>query len=237
MFKPVSNKHESVYEKVVKQLRNSILEGKLKPGDKLPGERNLAEYLGVSRSSLREALKRLSVEGLVNIKHGQGVFISERDPEQIILQFAQGLFAGNDTLKDLFEIRKIFEVQAAKWAAERVNKDQILLLENDVIKTLIMLKEEKHRNLINIAEHDCNFHNNLAILSGNAVLEKIMFNLIDLINESRMQTFSIPKRLYTSIEEHLEIVRAIEKKDPLLAGEAMLKHLENVERDLLGNRQ
>ncbi|MDK2824805.1 MAG: GntR family transcriptional regulator, transcriptional repressor for pyruvate dehydrogenase complex [Clostridia bacterium] len=232
MFKPIYQEQESVYEKVVKRLKSSIVEGKLKPGDKLPAERILAQMLGISRTSLREALKLLSAEGLVDIKHGKGVFIAENEPDDIIQKFSSKIFVENDTLKDFFEIRKVLETQAAIWVAERGNLEQINNLENIVTKTISELTESKKINFALLAEHDMKFHTCLAETSGNAVLLRIMQNLIDLLNEARSQALSIPKRPYMSLEEHLQIIKAIKEKNPEKAGKAMLTHLKNVEKDI-----
>ncbi|MFZ5943582.1 MAG: FadR/GntR family transcriptional regulator [Bacillota bacterium] len=233
MFKPIYQEQESVYEKVVKRLKSSILEGKLKPGDKLPAERVLAEMLGISRTSLREALKLLSAEGLIEIKHGKGVFIAETDePINVIKKFSSKIFIETHTLMDFFEIRKVLETQASIWAAERCSDAQICQLEEIVTKAHSELTENTKINVALLAEHDMKFHNYLAEVSGNAVLIRIMQNLIDLLNETRSQTISIPKRPYISLEEHLEIVGAIKKRDPERAGKAMYTHLKNVERDI-----
>jgi len=232
MFKPINQEHESVYEKVVKRLKSSIAEGTLKPGDKLPAERVLAQMLGISRTSLREALKLLSAEGLIDIKHGKGVFIAEKETDDIIQKFSAKIFVENDTLKDFFEIRKVLETQAAKWAAERSNEKQIAHLENIITKTHSELTASKKFDFAILAEHDMKFHISLVKASGNAVLIRIMQNLIDLLNESRSHALAVPKRPYNSIEEHLAIVQAIKMKNPESAGKAMLAHLRNVEKDI-----
>ncbi|MFZ7102745.1 MAG: FadR/GntR family transcriptional regulator [Peptococcaceae bacterium] len=235
MFQPINQEQDSVYEKVVKRLKSSIAEGKLKPGDKLPAERVLAQMLGISRTSLREALKLLSAEGLVDIKHGKGVFIAEQETDDIIQKFSAKIFIENNTLKDFFEIRKVLETQAAMWAAERSSQEQIIDLESIVTKTFAELTASKKFDYAILAEHDMKFHNCLAEASGNAVLIRIMQNLIDLLTETRSHALSVPKRPYHSIEEHLEIIKAIKERSSAKAGNAMLIHLRNVEKDIFPN--
>jgi len=235
MFKPLYQEQENVYEKVVKRLKASIVEGKLKPGDKLPAERVLAQMMGISRTSLREALKLLSAEGLVDIKHGKGVFIAENDPDHILKVFSAKKFVENNTLKDFFEIRKVLETQAAIWAAERSTAKQIENLERIVTDTLSQLTDSDKANFVLLAKHDMLFHNFLAEVSGNGVLIQIMQNLIDLVDETRSHTLTIPKRPYISLDEHLAIVKAVKERNKEKARDAMLTHLQNVERDIFFN--
>jgi len=233
MFKPINQEQDSLYEKVLKSLKSSIAEGKLKPGDKLPAERVLAQMLGISRTSLRVALKLLSAEGLVEIKHGKGVFIAEKDTDDIIKKFSEKIFIENDTLKDFFQIRKVLETQGAKWAAEKGNHEQIANLESIVTTTLAELTANKKLDYAILAEHDLKFHTCLAEASGNPVLIRIMQNLIDLFNETRVHSLSV--RPYNSINEHLEIVKAVKSRSSENAGDAMLVHLSNVEKDIFPN--
>lgn len=224
---------DTIYEKVVKSIKSSIAEGKLKPGDKLPAERALAQMLGISRTSLRIALKLLAAEGLVEIKHGKGVFIAEKDNDDIIKKFSEKIFIEDETLKDFFEIRKVLETQAAIWAVEKGTQEQIANLEDIVNSTLAELNSNKELDYGILAEHNFKFHTCLAEACGNPVLLRIMENLIDLFNETR--THSLLIRPYNSIKEHLEIVQAIKDRRPEKAGDAMLVHLRNVEKDIFPN--
>ena len=172
---------DTIYEKVVKSIKSSIAEGKLKPGDKLPAERALAQMLGISRTSLRIALKLLAAEGLVEIKHGKGVFIAEKDNDDIIKKFSEKIFIEDETLNDFFEIRKVLETQAAIWAVEKGTQEQIANLEDIVNSTLAELNSNKELDYGILAEHNFKFHTCLAEACGNPVLLRIMENLIDLL--------------------------------------------------------
>lgn len=234
LFKPINQKSESVYQKIVNELKSSIVQGKLKPGDKLPGERDLSEMLGVSRTSLREALKLLAASGLVTIKHGQGVFIAEQDQETYIRRFVEHILIDKEKIAELFAIRKVLEVNAAAWAAEKGKPDQKLALREIVIVTKQKLNGDKG-DLLLLAEHDSAFHNTLAAATNNSVLINIMYSLLDLIGDSRCQAMQVPSRPLKSLDEHLAVADAIIAGDQKKAKEKMLQHLDAVEKDVLND--
>lgn len=233
MFKPIKKDPSSVYEQILKELTSSIMHGDLKPGDKLPSERNLSEMMGVSRTSLREALKMLAATGMVVIKHGQGVFITEKEtPTNLLKDFAGQHFINSKTLSDLFELRKLLETQNAIWACQRAEVDLIDSLAQLVDHTISVLKDNKN-DLVILAKQDSEFHTLLAEATGNQVIVRVMHDLLDLLNESRCRALSIPDRPLRSLNEHKEIVEAIKTRDVDIVKEKMLNHLNNVEAELL----
>src|ERR671924_1595680 len=121
-------KKTRLYEEVVGQLHQLIDDGRLKAGDRLPSERELAETFRVSRSSVREAIKTLENEGLVITRPGSGTFITAVDVEALIQPLASLLSRGKDALLDLFEMRRLVEPSIAALAAERAPSADILRL-------------------------------------------------------------------------------------------------------------
>ncbi len=234
MFKPINQKSESIYQRVVTELKTAIVQGKLKPGDRLPSERDLAEMLGVSRTSLREALKLLAASGLVTIKHGQGVFIAEQEQDTYVRKFVDHLFIDKTKIAELFAIRKVLEVQAASWAAEHGTSDQKQMLIDIVLATRAKIKGNQE-DLSILAEHDSVFHNTLAIATNNSVLIDVMYSLLDLLGDSRFQAMQVPSRPHRSLSEHEEVAQAIYMGDTERAKATMLNHLNAVERDVLYN--
>lgn len=233
MFTPVKKDPTSVYEKVLLQLKTAIMHGDLKPGDKLPAERTLAEMLGVSRTSIREALKMLAASGMVEIKHGQGVFITEqKSPGNLLLDFFGQNLIDNKTLEDLFELRKLIETQNAIWACQRGSDEDIEDLANLVEKTIKMVHENE-QDLVILAKQDSEFHTKLAEASGNKIIVRVMHDLLDLLDESRCHALSIPSRPLKSLLEHQEIVKALKIRDVELVRKKMLLHLTNVEEEML----
>ncbi|QGP93688.1 HTH-type transcriptional regulator LutR [Neomoorella glycerini] len=233
LFQPINRNPKSVYHRVVDEIKKSIFEGRMKPGDRLPAERELAEMLGVSRTSVREALKMLAAEGLVSIRHGQGAFISEQDPDEYLKQFASHLPVNRDTVLHLFEVRKVLEPQAARWVAERASQADIQELAGMVTTTREQLGRLRSGRLSLLAGHDSNFHYRLAQATGNTVLVRLMHSMLDLLADSRSRSLAIPGRGERSVDEHYEIVKALINRNGDEAAAAMLRHLEDVEEQVV----
>ncbi|MGF7186597.1 GntR family transcriptional repressor for pyruvate dehydrogenase complex [Desulfitispora alkaliphila] len=234
MFNQIHTKSQSVYQKVVSELKLAIVNGQLKPGEKLPNQRELAEMLGVSRTTLREALKLLEASGLVVIKHGQGVYVTDKDPNTPVDTFVQQLFIGKEKIEELFAIRRVLEVQAAIWAAKNGTEEQKQELLKIVAETTDALESKgiKDKSVL-LAEHDRIFHNALAEATNNSVFVKIMHDLIDLLTDARCQATRVPNRPVKSLRDHLKIAQAIIKGDTKEAKNTMLEHLDAVEKDLM----
>jgi GntR family transcriptional repressor for pyruvate dehydrogenase complex len=233
LFKPINPNPKSVYHQVVDQIKNSIFEGRITPGDRLPAERVLADMLGVSRASVREALKMLASEGLVSIRHGQGVFISEQDPDEYLKQFAGHLNVNRETVVNLFQIRKVLEPQAARWVAERGSEVDIQELVAMVAATKQQLGRLRSGRLSLLAGHDSLFHYRIAQATGNNVLVRLMHSLLDLLADSRSRSLSIPGRGERSVDEHYQIAEALTRRSAGEAEQAMLFHLEDVEQQII----
>lgn len=233
LFQPLKYDPKSIYQRIVDEIKKSIFEGRMKPGDRLPSERELASMLEVSRASVREALKMLSSEGLVNIRHGHGVFISDQDPDEYLKKFASKLPLNKDTVKHLFEVRMVLEPQTVIWVAEKGNYEEILKIHRMVETTMEQIKSIKSGYLSLLAEHDSNFHYSIARATGNSVLVLLMHSMLHLLADSRSRSLLIPGRGAQSVEEHYIISAALIKRDAEKASTAMLNHLENVEGQIM----
>lgn len=236
MFKSINEERKTFSKKVVDHIRELILSGQLKPGDKLPAERDLVDMMNVSRPTIREAFKILSAMGFIKIKPGHGVFVSDYNDR--IDNLASFLFLQTDTIHELFEVRKILETETASWAAKRGTDDfleQIHTQTNEVYHRVLVDKEfpdaaERERFL---SESDQTFHLMIAEAAGNEVLLRVMNNLIDLLRESRMRSMKVPGRFEQSLKEHMWIADALVARKPELARERMFNHLSSVELDLV----
>ncbi len=232
MFKPVKEQKQYLYENIVLQIKALILEGNIKPGDRLPAEREMVDLFGVSRSCIREAIKSLATMGLVRVVHGQGVFVCEVSGEDSAAQVISNLIVpGTGTMRDLFEMRKLLEAQAAEWAALRRTDGEAEAIMTTVVKA-VSIAAAHPPNIIGMWELDNKFHNQLALATHNQVLVRTMRGIMDLMAESRKGTLRFKDRPPKSAQEHLAVARAIIAGDPGAAREAMLTHLNNVEADL-----
>ena len=218
-----------LYESVIEQIMNLIKNNKLKPGDKLPPERELAEKLSISRNSLREAFRVLESRGLIKSKPGGGRYIREirknghSSTENIILSLEKS------SILELLEAREMFEVKIAKIAAQKATPEDIELIE----KALNKINEEEGLKDDKKMESDTEFHLAIASASHNFVFVNIIKLHLDLLKETREKTWKIPGRREEQQEEHQTIFQAIKEHDSKKAGEAILKHLKNVREVLV----
>jgi len=218
-----------LYESVIEQIMNLIKNNKLKPGDKLPPERELAEKLSISRGSLREAFRVLESRGLIKSKPGGGRYIREirknghSNTENIILSLEKS------SILELLEAREMFEVKIAEVAAQRATPEDIDLIEKALNR---MSKEEidKYKK----TESDTEFHLAIAGASHNFVFVNIIKLHLDLLKETRGKTWQIPGRREEQREEHQAIFRAIKEHNNKKAGEAMMKHLRSIRKVVVG---
>ncbi|MCG8403468.1 MAG: FadR family transcriptional regulator [Firmicutes bacterium] len=228
MFQRIG-RSDTLRHEVVEYIRKLIEEGKLKPGDRLPTEREMAEKFGVSRTVIRDAVKTLTGLGVLEVKHGIGIFAAVPDSQSIARQLSGLLFYREDTINNLFEVRMLLETEAAGWAAERRNREDLeLLFENARSHKSIA----ESGDVKTMGELDRSFHILVANATGNPVIIRLMKNLLDLFMVSNQQTLTITGRALQSVEEHRQICAAIKKKDVAKARLAMTKHLTSVVESL-----
>lgn len=221
-------KKTRLYEEVVGQLHQLIEAGKLKAGDRLPSERELAETFRVSRSSVREAIKTLENEGLVISRPGSGTFITALNVEALIAPLASLLSRGKDALVDLFEMRCLVEPSIAALAAERATPADILRLKE--IYTQQGQQIERHTSAV---DSDAAFHLTIGQATHNAALQRLVAAIVEILKPIREKSLQTPGRAHKSLASHREILVAIERHDPELARQAMLRHIQAVEQNVL----
>ena len=222
---------KGVTEQVADIIKRKIQDGIYKEGDKILGEREMAETIGVSRNTVREAYKILEAYGYLTVKHGTGVFISSSEHQ--IQKMTESFFVSTDHVKDFFAVRMILEEFTVKGAIENFDSTQIDYLEKIILEANEII--EKGVNFEQLAELDHKFHLTLANSSKNVVLIRIMNFLIDLLSETRTKAIQIPGRPLQSILEHAQILEAIKQKDIDLAQACMWKHLDSVEQSITDN--
>lgn len=228
MFEAFKVDRKNISDTVVEFIKDLIHEGKIKPGDRMPGERELAQQMNVSRNTIREAYKILAAQAYLNIKHGNGVFIADEDTQ--IHQLTSSFFVKNDQIIELFAIRKVLETQAIEWAVDHLHKEDEIELLNILKDTRAALKQRSYDEL---AQLDHKFHLTLMRMSRNTVLFRIMLNLIDLLSEARSASIHIPDRAEQSLKEHSRIVEFILAEEVEAAKQSMLEHLNSVEKSIV----
>jgi len=229
-FEPV--KRTKVYAEVAAQIHRLIGDGRLRPGDRLPPERDLAEMFGVSRTSVRDAIRVLEVRGLVEPRHGEGTIVRQVSIDAIVAPLADAIAASRDLTADLFDMRKMLEPPLARAAALRATPEDL-----EALAAIISRQAERTRaGEIAIAE-DTAFHYRIASAAKNQVVMRVIDVVMDLLRESRTRSLQGPGRADRSLAGHRRILAAIQAQDPEGAAEAMRSHIEEIEAVLAGHQR
>lgn len=209
---------EKISQNIVEQIRKKLINGSLQPGEVLPSEENLSKIFGVSRSSLREALQILEIQGIVDRKKRSGTVIRKLS----ILEMANIYLPRSDeeSLLDLMETREILEVAIVELVSERASPKDIQELES--------LLGWMENNPEEAAEADVAFHLALARMSRNEVMFNIVKSLKGTMDRLQERTIYLPGRLEQVLVEHRKIIESINSKDPELAKIYMKRHLRKV---------
>lgn len=216
-----------LYEQIVQQIEESVVNGTLKPGDQLPAERDLAQRLGVSRTAVREAVKTLREKGLVEAYSGRGTFITNGTSQAARQSFDLMVKIGQqEGSPHLAELRLILEPGIAALAAERVKEDDLAAM-----RDAVAVMERSQKDPQSYIEADLDFHLALAEAAGNPLILSLIDSIVGLLREQRMKIFNVAGGPERGQFHHKRILAAMEKHDSALAREAMHSHLEQVRED------
>jgi GntR family transcriptional regulator, transcriptional repressor for pyruvate dehydrogenase complex len=218
----------ALYTRIAAHVRELIEGGRLQPGERLPAERELAERLGVSRIPVREAMRTLAAQGLIEIRHGQGTFVSADAGEAAISRFTVALLNQRHSFEELFAVRRLLEPPSAQWAATRSGPDDVARLRR-ILTAMGQIADEPDPDLEAFAARDTQLHLEIAQCASNRVLHRIMQAIQDLHEQQLETSLRYRGRLDRNIRDHRRIVEAIAAGDPVEAGAAMIDHLDNGE--------
>jgi GntR family transcriptional repressor for pyruvate dehydrogenase complex len=228
-------KHDRLYEGVVAQIQERIVTGKVKPGDRLPTESELAEQFGVSRSAVREAMKILSAKGLVEITPGRGTFAKDDLADAFVETLGLFVQMEPEAIKDLHTIRNVLEVANAEMAADSRGgeciEDMAQAIET-MDQTLADFDTDPLGNMERYIQADLGFHNHLARATGNSIAVILLEAIGDLLRKSRQQIFSVPGSPQKAQDFHRLILEHVRNGCPTEARVAMKQHLTQVEDDI-----
>jgi GntR family transcriptional regulator, transcriptional repressor for pyruvate dehydrogenase complex len=227
-------KRNRLSEQIAEQIQRNIIEGKLKQGDRLAPERELAEQLGVSRTVIREATKVLQERGLVKVITGSGTYATRIEPavvSQSIGLFVQGY---KHSFRDLLEIRRMLEVEVAGMAAERATNEDIHLLTAclDEMKAVLPEIRTTTEKMEKFVEADLRFHQYLGKASNNSLLPILLLPITDLLLEFRRKASSFPGAPERAISYHQTVLECVCSRDSQRCREAMRNHLSSTEEFL-----
>ncbi len=217
-------KRRRLHEDIVEQIRDLVRDGSLKHGDRLPPEREMAERLQVSRSSLREAMRALELQGMVASRPGAGTFINTGQFDAMAAVIAACLSDSQHTVQDVFEMRRILEPGIAALAAERANEADICHME----AALDEQREQIERGESGVAG-DTAFHFALAKATYNAALIKVVMAVADTLHQSRDRSLQTADRAQRSLASHEEMLELVRSHDCEGARQAMEHHISVIE--------
>jgi GntR family transcriptional regulator, transcriptional repressor for pyruvate dehydrogenase complex len=210
-----------VPERIAERILGHITAEQLRPGERLPPERELAQLLGVSRPSLREALKSLQARGHVDVRHGAGVYVAE-PPSTRALQAA--LSEADMSVAELFAMREVLEGPAAEWAAERQDGHRLLQVQ-EVYDELLAASLEPDIEWRRLQSLDAAFHLRIVDAAGNRFLRQTAGVLHEMLLRGMETTLAIPGRLEQSRRDHEQILRALLDADGSGARQAACAHI------------
>ena len=223
-IKPIKPKRIS--DQVLDQIRELIFRGTLKPGEQMMTERELAQAMNVSRTTVRDAIQRLVAMGMIVQKQGQGTFVKAVDTDREN-PLAKAMKAQNASLDDLLEVRMGLECNAASLAAKRADEDDITAMS----KSIDEMQAEIESGRLG-TEADTAFHMGIAYAAKNPLHILIMRNFYDYlflgIGENLARLYEDPKNIHIIFHQHKGILASIKARDPDKAYSAMKEHINFV---------
>jgi GntR family transcriptional repressor for pyruvate dehydrogenase complex len=215
----------TVTDDAIDRLKEMIRSGQIKPGDRLPREPDLAESLGVSRNSLREAVRALSLLRILDVRQGDGTYVTALAADTLLAALSVVVdFHGDATLLEVVEVRRILEPAATALAATRIDDDTLAELE------LLMERTTGSSTVEELVAADVEFHRLIATVAGNAALGAVLESISGPTQRMRVwRGIAGEGVIDRTIAEHRAILDALHRRDPELARSWATVHVAGVE--------
>lgn len=220
---------EPLGSEVARRLLDYLLSGAVRPGDKIPSERQLAEALGVHRPAVREAIRALGFLGLLEVRQGSGTYFRGPDQQLLFRLFEWSLLFGESQASDLLETRADLEVLASGRAAQRRSEDDVAALQE-------LLERMRTSDPDHFPDADVAFHTKIAELAGNVVLNDMLASIRTMIHGWVGRNIRTAGTTKIAFDDHIPIYEAIAAGDPDAARTAMAAHMQAATRRLLASR-
>lgn len=211
----------SIVEQVIESLKAYMEENELKPGDRMPTEKEICDSLGVGRSTVREAYRMMKAMELVTTVQGKGVFVSERKHK--VFQEYDWFSRNGESVVDYMEVRMAIEPLAVRLAVERGSegdRKRLFRLHQMFLSAL----EEK--NAVKLAAYDEAFHRHIVDMTGNQLLIRIEDSIVECLKEYRIRAFGIEENQIHALEPHEGILEAFRRQDSQLGMQVMIEHVK-----------
>jgi GntR family transcriptional regulator, transcriptional repressor for pyruvate dehydrogenase complex len=220
-------KREPVATQIARRLVEYIISGEIEPGARMPSERQLAEAFGVGRSAMREALKSLSMIGLVDVRQGDGTYLKKADAALLPQIIEWGLLIGEQRTMDLVEARQFIEIDLAELAAIRRTDEDLADMER-----YLRRMERSFNDSTAFVEADVAFHLKIAEAARNSVLRDIHSSIQALLRAWIGRVIAAADSAVPSFEEHIPVFDAVRDQDPERAKLAMEAHMTSAAKRL-----
>lgn len=219
----------SAADEAFKALHDMITSGRLKQGEKLPSQDRLAEQFGVSRNTIREAINRLTVLGLLSARQGIGTIINISGPSGYMASLSDHILLQPSTVREFMEARVIIEMSTVRLAVMRADEAALAELEENVRKQREAIKSG---NVEAFIKYDVEFHFSLARASGNKVLVQFLGAVTDLMKRFIMEVALLPRATRNALAFHRDILKLIRARDADGAERKLLEHLTDVLKNI-----
>ena len=215
----------AVTDEAITKIKDMIISGELAAGDRLPPEKELSEKLGLSRSSLREAVKALEIIRVLDVRRGDGTYVTSLEPKLLTeaMTFIVDLHQ-DETILEIFEVRRMLEPAAAATAARLITAEQIATLR------ATMDNIDEQTNVESLVEHDLVFHGLITAAANNSYLESVLDSLSSSTVRARIwRGLTQEKAVDRTLSEHAAIIEALERGDIELTRALVTVHISGVE--------
>ncbi|NEM91025.1 FadR/GntR family transcriptional regulator [Galbitalea soli] len=215
----------AVTEQAISTIKAMIVSGELRAGDRLPPEKELSERLGVSRNSLREAVKSLEFIRVLDVRRGDGTFVTSLDPEQLLeaMSFVVDLH-GDRSILEIFEVRRVLEPHAAALAATRIGEEELVSLAASLAAV------DESTDVDRMVAHDLEFHRIISDASGNAYLARLLDSMSGSTARARIwRGITQEGSAGRTLSEHAAILRALQNHDAEMTRAALVVHIGGIE--------
>jgi len=221
-FTPVLK--ESLSDRLARRIRGMIQGGDYEQGDRLPAIMEMARRFGVGHPTIREALKKLETMGVVEIRHGSGVYVTRREEVLVLASPDYSGAVSKKLLIDLIRARMPLELQTVADAVKNATEEHLVEMRRLLTEAEANLANDEVLNSVNMA-----FHRQIAIASGNSVLVQILDVLRELFTEEQRLILNIFGSRERDHREHMAILEALEQRNEALGVKRMRTHLEGVQ--------
>jgi GntR family transcriptional regulator, transcriptional repressor for pyruvate dehydrogenase complex len=215
---------------IIDHIISWIMEGRLKSGDRLPTENDLKDIFGVSRLTVREALKQLEMMSLIDIKQGGGTFVKHVEPESYMKSLLPLVILDDNSLKDLLSVRLCIEKFVVELCVKNANQENLDKLEKITKKMKLIVKDG---DISEYHKEDVRFHLLLAESSGNKIVFHILNLIQDILHKQVKKTLYSRNACEISVEKHIKLIDAIKMKNLKDAKAIIEAHLKDAQKLIL----